>query len=67
MNAAHQAASGLPPALFPKDLPVFMGHYHLPQTVAGTNITYVGSPYQGMCKGVRCLVFSGPGSGMPFV
>jgi hypothetical protein len=31
MNAAHQALSGLPTDAFPSDVPVFMGHYHLPQ------------------------------------
>jgi DNA repair exonuclease SbcCD ATPase subunit len=46
LNAAHQARSGLPPALFPPGVPVYSGHYHTPHTVAGTRITYVGSPYQ---------------------
>ncbi|GBF93021.1 hypothetical protein Rsub_05632 [Raphidocelis subcapitata] len=46
VNAAHQAASGLPAGVFPRDVPVYMGHYHLPQTVPGTRITYIGSPYQ---------------------
>ncbi|KIY99496.1 hypothetical protein MNEG_8466 [Monoraphidium neglectum] len=46
MNAAHQASSGLPTDAFPLDIPVFMGHYHMPQTVPGTRITYIGSPYQ---------------------
>jgi hypothetical protein len=31
MNAAHQASSGLPTDAFPLDIPVFMGHYHMPQ------------------------------------
>lgn len=51
MNAAYQAKSGLPPDLFPSELPVYMGHYHYPQSVPGTRITYIGSPYQGPLAG----------------
>jgi len=46
LNEAHQARDGLPPSLFPPSIPTYMGHYHKPHTVPGTNITYVGSPYQ---------------------
>jgi len=46
MNEAHQAREGLSPALFPAHVPTYTGHYHVPHTVAGTRITYVGSPYQ---------------------
>ncbi|KAF8071319.1 hypothetical protein HT031_001402 [Scenedesmus sp. PABB004] len=46
MNAAHQARDGLPPGLFPARVPVYLGHYHLPQTLPGSAITYVGSPFQ---------------------
>lgn len=49
MNDAFQAQDGLPPSLFPPDIPVFTGHYHKPHTVGDTNIRYVGSPYQGEC------------------
>jgi hypothetical protein len=35
MNAAHQAAVGLPAEVFPRDVPVYMGHYHLPQVWRG--------------------------------
>lgn len=51
MNAAYQAHNGLPPDIFPEAIPVYTGHYHLPHTVAGTSITYVGSPYQGGATG----------------
>jgi hypothetical protein len=51
MNAAYQAHNGLPPDIFPGAIPVYTGHYHLPHTLAGTSITYVGSPYQGVVTG----------------
>jgi hypothetical protein len=51
MNASYQARDGLPPDLFPERVPVYLGHYHFPHQVAGTNITYIGSPYQGKQKG----------------
>ena len=47
MNEAFQAREGLSPNLFPDDIPIYTGHYHKPHTVAGTNIRYIGSPYQG--------------------
>ena len=47
MNEAFQAKAGLEPDLFPDDIPTYTGHYHKPHTVADTNITYIGSPYQG--------------------
>jgi hypothetical protein len=47
MNASYQARDGLPPELFPERVPVYLGHYHFPHLVPGTNITYIGSPYQG--------------------
>eukprot|EP00899_Mesostigma_viride_P011979 jgi/Mesvir1/20782/Mv07893-RA.1 len=46
INAMYQAKLGLPPAIFPLDVPVYTGHYHNPHTVEGTSIHYVGSPYQ---------------------
>ncbi|GFH12617.1 ABC transporter (ISS) isoform A [Haematococcus lacustris] len=46
MNAMWQARHGLPPDLFPEGIPVYSGHYHLPHTVPGTTIMYVGSQYQ---------------------
>jgi DNA repair exonuclease SbcCD ATPase subunit len=48
MNETHQAQFGLPADLFPSGagVPTYTGHYHLPHTVPGTRITYVGSPYQ---------------------
>ena len=49
MNEAYQAHDGLPPDLFPPDIPTYTGHYHKPHTVPGTRITYIGSPYQGAC------------------
>lgn len=47
MNHNYQAHAGIDPSAFPSGLPVYSGHYHLPHTVEGTAITYVGSPYQG--------------------
>ena len=54
-NYQLQAREGLPPDMFPPDVPVYTGHYHLPHTVPNSHITYIGSPYQGgrMC-GVGC-------------
>ncbi|CAD7699660.1 unnamed protein product [Ostreobium quekettii] len=37
---------GIHPDSFPPDVHVYSGHYHRPHTVKGTNIRYVGSPYQ---------------------
>ncbi|KAG2498517.1 hypothetical protein HYH03_003768 [Edaphochlamys debaryana] len=63
-NQWRQAQEGLDPSAFPPALPAYSGHYHLPHTVPGTAITYVGSPYQvslgeaGEAK--RLLVLSAP-------
>lgn len=46
MNETFQARDGLSPHLFPSHLPTYTGHYHRRHTVKGTNIHYVGSPYQ---------------------
>ena len=61
MNEAYQAHDGLPPDLFPSDIPTYTGHYHKPHTVPGTRITYIGSPYQGAwldgcCMARACLL-----------
>lgn len=53
MNEAFQAKAGLESDLFPDTIPTYTGHYHKPHTVADTNITYIGSPYQGTSAG--CL------------
>ncbi|KAG1672698.1 hypothetical protein FOA52_005175 [Chlamydomonas sp. UWO 241] len=45
-NYLTQAKEGLPPGDFPPGTRVFTGHYHLPHDVPGSDITYVGSPYQ---------------------
>lgn len=50
MNEAFQAKAGLEPDLFPDDIRTYTGHYHKPHTVADTNITYIGSPYQGKSR-----------------
>jgi len=50
-NDAHQAHEGLLPSLFPADIPTFTGHYHKPQRVPHSKITYVGSPYEGQDNG----------------
>ena len=54
MNEAFQAKEGLPPDLFPGDIPTYTGHYHKPHMVANTNIRYIGSPYQGMHLHMPC-------------
>lgn len=46
MNDAIQAKDGLPQGIFPRGIPSYTGHYHKPHTVPGTDIRYVGSPYQ---------------------
>ena len=46
VNETFQSAHGLAPDSFPTDLPTYTGHYHRPHVVEGTNIHYVGSPYQ---------------------
>ena len=48
MNEAFQAKEGLPPDLFPEDIPTYTGHYHKPHMVDNSNIRYIGSPYQGL-------------------
>lgn len=61
MNASYQAQQGLPPDTFPPHLPVYMGHYHMPHTVAGTSITYIGSPYQGELRNEFAVNLKGIG------
>lgn len=46
VNETFQSFRGLDAASFPADIATYTGHYHRPHTVEGTNITYVGSPYQ---------------------
>jgi hypothetical protein len=46
VNNKQQALAGLPPSAFPKNIPVFTGHYHKPHTVPGSAIMYIGSPFQ---------------------
>lgn len=62
LNEAYQAREGLPPASFPPGIPVYTGHYHKPHTVPGTNVHYVGSPYQG--KSCQCFVVFFGGGGL---
>lgn len=47
MNGNTKAREGLDPGTLPAGIPVFSGHYHKPHTVEGTDIQYVGSPYEG--------------------
>lgn len=47
LNDAVQALDGLEPSCFPGDVPIYTGHYHKPHRVPGSNIHYIGSPYQG--------------------
>jgi DNA repair exonuclease SbcCD nuclease subunit len=44
LNASRISTEGLDSDIFPKDIPVYSGHYHTPQSHA--NIMYLGSPYQ---------------------
>lgn len=53
MNATLQTTDGIHPDSFPPEVPVYSGHYHRPHTVKGTNIRYVGSPYQGWTQ-LKC-------------
>lgn len=46
LNDSFQALNGIEPAVFPQGIPIYSGHYHKPHMVPGTNIRYVGSPYQ---------------------
>jgi hypothetical protein len=46
VNETFQSANGLDPSAFPATMPTYTGHYHRPHVVEGTNIHYVGSPYQ---------------------
>lgn len=46
VNEQFQAREGLDADTFNGRL-TYLGHYHKPQTVPGTNIRYIGSPYQG--------------------
>uniref|UniRef100_A0A061SMF6 Calcineurin-like phosphoesterase domain-containing protein n=1 Tax=Tetraselmis sp. GSL018 TaxID=582737 RepID=A0A061SMF6_9CHLO len=46
VNESFQAREGVRPELFPGGVPTYTGHYHRRHTVAGTNIHYVGSPFQ---------------------
>lgn len=45
-NTRQQAHAGIAKDAFPVDIPIYSGHYHLPQTVPNTSITYIGSPFQ---------------------
>ena len=45
-NYAIQAREGVPIDLFPSQLPVYSGHYHIPHTVPNSSITYIGSCFQ---------------------
>lgn len=55
-NSRHQAKDGLPADFFPEKLPIYTGHYHIPHVVGGrgSNIRYVGSPYQGAFVSAGC-------------
>lgn len=44
LNAKKISTEGLSLDMFPKDIPIYTGHYHTPQTY--NNIRYLGSPYQ---------------------
>jgi hypothetical protein len=46
LNEACQAKEGIEASIFPTHLPVYTGHYHKPHVVEGTQIEYIGSPYQ---------------------
>ena len=44
VNATHKSTHGVSPDIFPRNIPVYSGHYHTPQK--HSNICYLGSPYQ---------------------
>mmetsp|Transcript_14510 Transcript_14510/g.21180 ORF Transcript_14510/g.21180 Transcript_14510/m.21180 type:complete len:559 (-) Transcript_14510:19-1695(-) len=47
MNNGHVSVLGAKPnRLFHPDAVVYSGHFHKPQTIPGTGIRYLGSPYQ---------------------
>ncbi|KAK9831419.1 hypothetical protein WJX81_003210 [Elliptochloris bilobata] len=46
VNETFQAREGLPPELFPAEIPTYLGHYHKPHMVGNTRVQYVGSPYE---------------------
>ena len=52
MNDLIVSQGGVPLSLFPKDSPIYSGHFHKPHTVTapkaapGVAVKYVGSPYQ---------------------
>jgi DNA repair exonuclease SbcCD nuclease subunit len=46
LNEACQAKEGIEASIFPTHLPVYTGHYHKAHVVEGTQIEYIGSPYQ---------------------
>ncbi|CAK9226938.1 unnamed protein product [Sphagnum troendelagicum] len=46
LNEACQAKEGIEASIFPTRLPVYTGHYHKAHVVEGTQIEYIGSPYQ---------------------
>lgn len=45
MNENFISTIGIDPKILPNDIPIYTGHYHLPQTIS-KNIHYIGSPYQ---------------------
>tara|TARA_B110000977_G_scaffold154214_1_gene196006 strand:+ start:10765 stop:13776 length:3012 start_codon:yes stop_codon:yes gene_type:complete len=44
LNPTKLSTEGLSQSVFPKDIPIYTGHYHTPQVYQ--NIRYLGSPYQ---------------------
>jgi hypothetical protein len=42
-NESFQATEGMAPDVMPPVVPVYTGHFHIPHTVEGTNITYIGA------------------------
>lgn len=47
-NSVAQAFNGILPKQFPSHVPSYTGHYHKPHVVPGSQITYLGSPFQCM-------------------
>ena len=41
------------------------GHYHKPHTVAGSRITYIGSPYQGAAAGAAAAAAADAAAAAP--
>eukprot|EP01041_Mallomonas_annulata_P000110 gene110-158_t len=66
MNDGMRSREGIDITDFPKNLPIFSGHFHKPHTIVkgGSSLRYIGSPYQtslseaGQTKFIYCVTNS---------